>query len=293
MLPDDRFVLQTERFWANVRAISESVGYSSRGENLVKSATISEIAHALDRRDLDVNRVIDNQEHPTQFGKLIRDYFDHRASVLNGYVREHLMDVERAARVFHDLKLSLNPTCPLPMNKQRGVMRAPAYFNGIINMLVEANSDGMPCEYDPRALFTVERDGVLIFTSSRRLDGAFLGTKNPIAVWEVKEQYYTTTFGSRVAAGVYESLLDGMELKELRDREGVAVKHYFMLDAYDTWWTSGRSYLCRIVDMLHMGYVDEVLFGYEVVERLPAIVEEWVKIARNSERRRGREPNSA
>jgi hypothetical protein len=33
--------------------------------------------------------------------------------------------------------------------------------------------------------------------------------------------------------------------------------------------------LCRILDMLHMGYVDEVLFGYEVVERLPSIVKEW------------------
>lgn len=28
--------------------------------------------------------------------------------------------------------------------------------------------------------------------------------------------------------------------------------------------------------MLHMGYVDEVLFGYETVERLPEIVEGWV-----------------
>ena len=31
---------------------------------------------------------------------------------------------------------------------------------------------------------------------------------------------------------------------------------------YYTWWQCGRSYLCRIIDMLHMGYVDEVLFGY-------------------------------
>jgi hypothetical protein len=38
------------------------------------------------------------------------------------------------------------------------------------------------------------------------------GTVNPIAIWEIKEYYYTTTFGSRVADGVYETLLDGMEL---------------------------------------------------------------------------------
>jgi hypothetical protein len=29
-----------------------------------------------------------------------------------------------------------------------------------------------------------------------------------------------------------------------------------------------------------MGYIDEALFGYEVVERLPDIVKEWVSIER-------------
>jgi hypothetical protein len=32
--------------------------------------------------------------------------------------------------------------------------------------------------------------------------------------------------------------------------------------------------------MLHMGYVDEVLFGNEIVERVPAIVKEWVALAK-------------
>ena len=36
------------------------------------------------------------------------------------------------------------------------------------------------------------------------------------------------------------------------------------------------SYLCPIIDMLHMGYVDEVLFGREAIDRLPAIASEWV-----------------
>ena len=42
------------------------------------------------------------------------------------------------------------------------------------------------------------------------------------------------------------------------------------------WWVKGRSYLCRIIDMLHMGYLDEALFGREVVDRLPAIAKNWV-----------------
>lgn len=95
----------------------------------------------------------------------------------------------------------------------------------------------------------------------------------------MKEYYYTTTFGSRIADGVYETLLDGMEIEELQEHEGINVRHYLMIDSHTTWWKSGRSYLCRLVDMLHMGYVDEVLFGYEVVERLPQIVAEWVSLA--------------
>jgi hypothetical protein len=74
-----------------------------------------------------------------------------------------------------------------------------------------------------------------------------------------------------------------MELEELREQEKIDVKHYLMVDARYTWWECGRSYLCRIIDMLHMGYVDEVLFGREVVDRIPVIAKEWVVL----EKKRG------
>lgn len=148
-------------------------------------------------------------------------------------------------------------------------------------MLIEANSNGLPCDFDPRELTTVTRDGAPLRTLARRVDGAFPGAVNPVAIWEVKEYYYTTTFGSRVADGVYETLLDGMELEELREHENLRVLHYLMLDAHYTWWDCGKSYLCRIIDMLHMGYTDEVLFGYEVVERLPELVKGWAGLISN------------
>jgi len=113
-------------------------------------------------------------------------------------------------------------------------------------------------------------------TLARRVDGAFPSPVDPVAIWEIKEYYYTTTFGSRVADGVYETLLDGMELRELANAEGIRIRHYLMIDSHYTWWECGRSYLCRLVDMLHMGYVDEVFFGYEVIERLPGLVERWI-----------------
>jgi hypothetical protein len=115
---------------------------------------------------------------------------------------------------------------------------------------------------------------------------SFTSVVNPIAVWEVKEYYYTTTFGSRVADGVYETLLDGFELAELRENEGVHIGHYLIVDDRFTWWDCGRSYLCRIIDMLHMGLLDEAIFGREVIDRLPALTSEWAEVA--EERSKGK-----
>ena len=187
------------------------------------------------------------------------------------------MDASQAKREFARLKRELKPNCPLPMNKQKGAKKAPAYMTGIVNMLIEANAEGKLCDYDPRALTTVTINRYPLRTFARRMDGAFPSVICPIAVWEIKEYYYTTTFGSRVADGVYETLLDGMEIEELASTENVKVLHYLMIDARYTWWDCGKSYLCRVIDMLHMGYVDEVLVGREVLTRLPVIVKEWIR----------------
>jgi hypothetical protein len=83
-----------------------------------------------------------------------------------------------------------------------------------------------------------------------------------------------------------------MELEELAANEKIRVKHYLILDDYYTWWDCGRSYLCRIVDLLHMGYVDEALFGNEVVERMPRIVKGWVSQYRQREQGATQEPKT-
>lgn len=216
----------------------------------------------------------------TETAKDLLEYFEYRANVLNKHVEPRLMSRVEAAAVFKELSEKYNPACPLPANKQTGEKKAPAYFTGIVNILIEAYSGGNSCDYDPRQLTTFTLDGIPVRTLARRVDGAFPTAINPVAIWEIKEYYYTTTFGSRVADGVYETLLDGMELEELFDSENIKVLHYLMIDDHYTWWECGRSYLCRIVDMLHMGYVHEVLVGREVLERLPAITTEWVSALR-------------
>lgn len=264
-------------FWATVRSVSQEVGYTTRGSNQVKIPNISEIIKAFRNLNLDPE-VIVKDGNQTELAINLIEYYRYRADVLNKFVEPRLMDVERASAEFYRLHKELNPKIPLPLNKQKGEKKSYAFLTGIINMIVEANAQGLACDYDPRELTTVTMNGAPLRTLSRRVDGAFPSAINPIAIWEVKEYYYTTTFGSRVADGVYETLLDGMELEELHEHENIKVLHYLMIDAYYTWWKCGRSYLCRMIDMLNMGYVDEILFGYEIIEELPGIVNTWVKI---------------
>lgn len=279
MKPNDLFLKQPKHFWANVRSISQHLGYTDRGTQKVRVPSESQIRQALEDLGLSTTHVADVNGVATKFGQTLAAYFEYRAHVLNDIVKGTLMNVAKARAVFRKMKKAHYPQCPLPMNKQKGRKKAEAYFTCIINMLIEANSGGLPCDYNPYELTAITLDGAPLRTLARRVDGAFPSTVNPVAVWEIKEYYYTTTFGSRVADGVYESLLDGMELEELREHEGVDVKHYLMVDDYNTWWNMGRSYLCRIIDMLHMGYVDEVLFGGEVLQRLPGLVREWAQLA--------------
>lgn len=279
MKADQRFLKQPKHFWANVRTISQQLGYTERGTGQIRLYSLAEIAAAFAQIGLNTEFVVGATNKPTVFGKMLLAYFRHRAAVLNTFVEPRLMSGAEAKRLYGQMRAKLKPHCPMPMNEQSGDKKTPAYLTGIVNMIVEVNSAGLPCDFDPRELTTVTRDGAPLRTLARRVDDAFPMAVNPVAVWEIKEYYHTTTFGSRVADGVYETLLDGMELEELCEHEGVHVKHYLIVDAHYTWWDCGRSYLCRIIDMLHMGYVDEVLFGREVVERLPEVVQEWVAIA--------------
>jgi len=275
MRPDPRFIRQSKSFWACVRTTSQWIGYTVRGQGTIRVYSVEDIQRAFRELALNDQEIIDSQGKTTALGELLHLYFAHRANVLNNYVKPRLMDLAKAKQTFQKIHDARPHGCPIPMNKQKGAKKAHAFLTGITNMLIEENLSGLPCNFDPRILTTVTRHGVPLRTLARRVDGAFPDAINPIAIWEIKEYYYTTTFGSRVADGVYETLLDGMELEELSASEKIDVKHYLVLDDFFTWWECGRSYLCRIVDLLHMGYVDEALFGSEVVEQMPRIVREW------------------
>ena len=204
------------------------------------------------------------------------DYLNYRQNCLQ-QIKPLLMRKDEAEAEFNSLKTTLGWTGSFAQNKQKGNKAGPAYLTGIVTMLIHSNIGTATFDKDPQSLTTFVRDGRPVRTLTRRLDGAFPSTVNPIAVWEIKEYYNSKSFGSRVSGGVYETILDGMELKELRDSERVHCRHYVFVDDHYTFWHKGKSYLCRFIDALHLGYADEVLFGREALDATPRLAREWVK----------------
>jgi hypothetical protein len=277
MKADKKFLDQPLDFWANIKLISQKAGYTDKKTKHIKVHTLEEIKKVYESNNLNYSKVIDEHDRFTAYGNLIVAYLQHRSDVLRHEVEPRLMKVDEAKRTFEKLKKQYKPTCALPLNKQTGAKKGHAFLTGIVNMIIEANSKTFDCNYDPKELTAFTKDRFPVRTLSRRVDGAFPSVINPIAVWEIKEYYYTTTFGSRVADGVYETWLDGLELREVKENLQIHVEHFLIIDDHFTWWTKGRSYLCRIIDMLHMGILTEALFGKEVVDRLPLIVQGWTQ----------------
>ena len=269
MRADSRFRGMSQGFWGIVRLVSQNLGYTSSG--VIRT-------HGAD----DVVAFMESENLLVPVGTRIDDvvaYLAYRAEALNKQVQFDLMDVKAARSLFLRLKRRNNPTCPIPMNKQKGEMKTEAYFTSSINILIQKTlmDNGInTCDFDPRSLVVFTTNGSISSVTSRRVDGCYPSVKDPVAVWEIKEYYYTTTFGSRVADGVYETMLDGFELQVARHETNREIQHILFIDAKYTWWDLGKSYLCRMVDILNMGLVSEVVFGKQIVERVPLLVKSWI-----------------
>lgn len=276
MKADSRFSFLDKSFWANVKFISQVVGYTDKNNNAIKVPTVNEIKLKYLERSLSYSHIEKNGA-VTEYGKKILDYLSYRANVLNNTVRNDLMNAAEAEKMFEDLRQTLDTEVleqiPLPMNKQKGDKKKFAFLTCIVNMLVASSlgKNFLNCDYDPHELTLLTKLKQPLRTLSRRVDGAYPSIVDPLIIWEIKEYYHTTTFGSRIADGVYETLVDGTELEEVFRNENRKVYHLLIVDAYLTWWEMGRSYLCRMIDMLNMGMVDEILFGKEVKKRIPEI----------------------
>jgi hypothetical protein len=253
---------ESPEFWALVKLISQELGYSERGTGRIKRYDAAMVEAALRKRGLD----------PRGHGGRVERaaaYVSARADLLETVVAPRLMDREKAASVFEEVRARVQPPeYLLTMNKQKKEKQHYAYLACLVNMLtyetLVSRFGKATFDPNPRVPLTFAREGMPLRTLFRWMDGAYPDANHPVAAWEIKEYYGTTTFGSRVADGVYETALDGYELNDLRV-EGVDVEHYLFVDDKFTWWDCGRSYLCRIVDMLHVGLLDGAFFGQEVL----------------------------
>jgi hypothetical protein len=244
------------KFWAHAKFISEQLKYTSRGNSQLRTYAVGEASALLVRSTL--------KSDDTLIADVVA-YLNWRADALNKIVAPLFMNRDEAAAKFEIIRAEINPTRSLAMNKQKGEKRHHAYLAGLVAMIAEKvlGADGFVD--DARRLSVLTRDNVLEGVFSRRFDGAIPDTKNPRAVWEIKEYYGTTTFGSRVADGVYETLLDGYEIEGAKSTLQTDIAHFLFIDDRYTWWECGRSYLCRMMDMLHTGHVDQIFFGREVL----------------------------
>ena len=266
-------------FWAAVKFVSEELGYTERRKGIVRIFTEDDI----DKLCRNMNIAVSDD-----YIQAIAEYSRWRANTLNDVVRPNLMDVGQAKEVFeelYDLHQRKNYACKLPINKQSGRMKQVNFFTAIINIITEDTLSKMGIinhhpgfDDDPHGLVYVwDKQGQIVGAASRRFDGAFPSIYNPQIIWEIKEYYYATTFGSRVADGVYETQLDGFEFKDIYNRTNIKVYHVLFIDAYRTWWTQGKSYLCRIMDAMNSGLVDEVIVGKEVLTRWPEVLHERLR----------------
>ena len=264
MKPFKRFTKEDKSFWFFIRFISEKLGYSKKGE--VLSYSREQIEDLCKRED-----VFASSDRISQ----AVDYCQMRADAINTIVQDNLMDADLARHHFEQMKRIGSYNSKFIMNKQSGEKKKVNYFTAIITMLAEdALGNGTSFDPDPRGLIYILNNKTITGASSRRFDGAYPSIYSPKLVWEIKEYYYTTTFGSRIADGVYETQLDGYELNEIFNRTGNKIYHVLFVDSYPVWWEQGKSYLVRLVDILNMGLVDEVIFGREVLTEWEAILRE-------------------
>ncbi len=281
MKPNNIFLKQSPEFWATIKLLSQKLGYTKRKNRKKNDAPIINVPNTEEALKvyaslgLNPNKLY-YDDKVTEFGKLIFEYFKYRAEVLNDVVQKNLMTIEESKALFEQLRGKLSYKVPLAYNKQKKGEKIPLFYTSIINFLIEANIGEHNCSYSAGELTAFTQHKFPVRSLSRRVDGSFPHVINPVALWEIKEYYYSQSFGSKVADAVYETMLDGYELIDARNSLNIDIKHYLMIDGRFTWWIKGRSYLCRLIDAMHMGLITEVLFGREVVERLPELTKEWI-----------------
>lgn len=281
-------------FWHYVRVLSEHLGYSR--QKVVLRHTKSEIRQGL--RNLGLSSIPLESPQGTHVSiNDLAEYFSFRADLIENEIAKNLQSAAEAKKLFE--RIAMRYTCGYhsqckdgsenariytvidgvpavaPYNKQKGNKRDIDFLTATSNILISHCLRGLSFDPDPRKVPAFTEDGLVVGSMSRRMDGAFPDCINPVALWEFKCYYYTTTFGSKISDAVYITDLDGRERSDAEKQTGMRIQLTLFIDAYSTWMEQGKSYLCRIVDLLQRGAIDNLVVGAEVETAIPEIVKEW------------------
>jgi hypothetical protein len=272
MYPQEEYLQQDSEFWAYVRLVSQQAGYQPRGDEIVKEYEEQDLQDAVESTGINGEPLFGDfsSDGLTELGDDILDYLNYRSQQVE-VALNNIQTKEEARETFEEYRgdYELNH---VQYNRQGN--DDPLIFANTVNLVLEKVYGG-EFDPDPYELPTVLDDEKnLQLTFAKRLDGALPNNRNPIALWEVKEFYSSSTFGSRVADAIYEIMLLSQEAQSIEDQIGREIEMYLLTDGEQA-WSKGISYICRIIDILNMGYIDAAIFGKEVVEDWPEIVREW------------------
>lgn len=288
MIADDVWQNQSQIFWNYVRIISENLGYSRNGKVLRHSEADIRRALTILNLSVDIDATIDQ----------LAQYFHFRANLIETTMATYLQTPDEARMLFEEVVAHYTTSVTsrfnqggqentrvytvkngvpviAPYNKQKGHKREIDYLTAISNILISHHLAGEDFDQDPHRLPIVTESGIIQGAMSRRMDGAYPSCVNPLAVWEFKSYYYTTTFGSKISDAVYIASLDGYERDEIFNNTARRIYTTLFLDAYSAWLKQGKSYLCRIVDLLYRGLIDDLVIGSEVLTAIPEMVKKW------------------
>lgn len=164
MKPDSRFQEPPKHFWANVRTISQQIGYTERATRSILVPSDDQIKTALAELQLSSKHLFGPEGLLTELGLKLNEYFSFRAQAINQTARPLLMDARQAGRLFRELRASLKSRTAVPMNKQKGKKKMPAFLTGMVSMIVDAHRAEFDCDLDPRRLTSVTADGMPLRT---------------------------------------------------------------------------------------------------------------------------------
>lgn len=305
MKANETWFNQPKEFWDYVRVLSQDLGYTKDRKTKILRHAPADVEQALDSSGLSL-QALETAPIPGLTIEALVEYFDFRANLIEGEITDNLQTAEQAKQTFEQVVANYTSTytsrinkdgeestrnylvsggvaVSVPFNKQKDKKRYPDYLTGTANILFSHYLGGEGFDQDPQKVPVMTQDGVVVGSMGRRMDGGYPATVNPVAVWEFKCYYYTTSFGSKVSDAVYITSLDGREQDDINEKfeelkSPRRLQSVLFIDAYDPWRFQGPQYLCRLVDLLHQGVMNEIVVGREVLTAVPRLVEEWKKL---------------